>query len=317
MANRCPSAGREKIQPPKVKYVFIALELVEQNRTGIAGRLRRGLARLARPRLAPEEAEALGARYLLLRAPTSGEGPDWAAVAAAAGRFVDRMLLPDGLEPPAGSGIRPVRCPDFAVRVLLATACEIIRRTRMPMYRRVLGLIDPDAAYCHLLAPLLHHYTSVRVVTGKPWIYEAAAARVLAELGAPVLVGETLTADCVLALFPGGAGQFPGGAGQFPGGAGDFRVAAPCPVLVGPGCAPSSEWGPHLVRDLLSDPIPVLADEVAARSPAGIAPHRFAAALCDHAGVAPNAFGNLAAQSLLHNRRPRDLEEIVRMLGAG
>lgn len=250
--------------------MFVALELVEQDTAGqgIFGSI---FNILTRPKPWLEKAEFLGARYGVIHAADGARGPDWEAIEALAGRFAGRMLLPGGLTPPPGSAIARPPCPRFEKKVLLATACELIRRTRMPMYRRILGVIDPEAAHTDLLFPLLRHYTSVRVVTGNLERYEQAAARMMEELGAPVLVGSavSLLEGCVLILAPGAAGP---------------EGALPCPVLAGEGfpALPGQERIESLRAGVTA--------ELAARCPGGIAPHRFAAALHDLCGADPGVY---------------------------
>jgi hypothetical protein len=176
--------------------------------------------------------------------------------------------------------------------VLAETAAEIIRRSRMPMYRRVLGLIDRDGGFTDLPLGLLRHYTSVKVVTAREDLYEAVAEAAMEELGAPVMVGSTLSllTDCVLILAPGPA-------------MGEEEGSYPCPVLAGEGFKPS------LPCDLISDPEPAVSEELRGCCPPGISPHRFAAALFEDSGLVTVEF---AAAKLRLCWRQAKTEEIVK-----
>lgn len=268
--------------------MFIALELPPLKSKGIFGAIHNILKG---PKARLDEAEALNARFLILRAFTKNNAPQWEEIARLAGRFADQVLLPDGIQPPEDSGITGIRCPRFEEQVLLRTACKIIELTRMPMYRRVAGLIDGGGDYTELLFELLHHYTSVRVVTDNMKKYAAAAEKMMERLGAPVLVGDRLSmlGECVLVLAPGSVHC-------------DHGERPPCLTLVGNGSLPPPGW--DVVTGLEAMP-PELAD----CCPAGISLHRFAGALFEYCDLSPSDF---AAVEMLHNYKNVDLMEVVR-----
>lgn len=270
--------------------MFVTLELQQPNRRGL---LKYASALLPRPRPEVAERDAFGVRYALIRAQLRGGEPDWQAVEAAAGRYAGRMLFPDDVSPPPGSGMRAVSCPRFELRVLCDTACELVKRTRMPMYRRVLGLFDPQAEYSELLYPLLHHYTTIRVVTADPRLYDDAADRMLEQLGAPVLLGtdSSAFADCVLVLAPGTP-------------AAPLKLRPPCPVL-------STAPLPLPGGDNFYAPEAVVQPEIAALCPPGTSPRHFAAALHDYCEV---DVGSYTADRLSHSGRLCTLEESAGLL---
>lgn len=271
--------------------VFLALELVESKQKGIFGFLSNILTK---PTATWEEAEACGVRYGLVRAPrTRTAEPNWTAIAQLVGRFADRVLLPDDLVLPPQSPLAPFCCPRFEQKVLLATACEIIKRTRMPMYRRIVGLIDPDGDYTDYLPVLLRHYTTVRVITENLQEYERAAAEMMDQLGAPVLIGTapSILAECVLVVAPGRTFN-------------DAGTTLPCPVLAGEQFDPPFRC--HLISGLQAGGSP----ELAAQTPSGISPHRFAAALYEDSGVLPT--GGFVAGKMLLDYKISDLPEVVR-----
>lgn len=267
--------------------LFVALQLPE----GRTGRVfERAAALFARSQPQLEEREALGVRYRLIRAPSRGNTPDWDAVARLAG--TGALLLPEGIEPPPNCPVTPLSCPRFERRMLLATACEIIKRTRMPMFRRIAGLWDPEGRHGGMLAPLLHYYTAVHVVTDAAERYQRAAADIIERLGAPVTYSPdvSILADCVLILAPGTAPDLK-----------DY--SPPCPVLATDTVSlpAGSESFTRLVATVRPD--------IARHCPPGIAPHRFAAALHDCGGV---DVGRYVAHRMLCNESPSDLPECVR-----
>lgn len=269
--------------------VFVALEFIPQIYKGIFGEI---ISILNRPKARLEDATVWGVRFGVIRAPVKNTQPSWEEIAALAGRFADRILLPDGVTPPEDSGIAALHSPRFEKKVLLSTACEIIRLTRMPMYRRVMGIIDLDAEHTDLLYDLLLHYTSVRVVTGNPERYAKAAEEMMDRLGAPVLVGERLSmlSECVLILAPG-CGGWPSG------------DQLPCPVLASEYFGLPRGW--DVINRLETTPPQELID----CCPQGITPHRLAGAVFETS----NGFsGDYIGRKVLHNGKNADLMEAVR-----
>jgi hypothetical protein len=267
--------------------LFIALELKPQ-RAGIIPRLS---DILTRPKARLAEHAAFGVRYLRLTAPIKKGGVNWREVEELAGRLSGRLLLPEDIKlPEERPRLAALPCPRYERRMLADTAALIIRRTRMPMYWRVLGLIDRDGAHADLLPGLLRFYTSARVVTAREDIYGAAAEQMMEELGAPVLVGGSLSllADCVLILALGPAVGEEG--------------AYPCPVLA------DHAFQPRLPCDLLRDPEPEITRELLASCPPAIPAARFAAALYEDAGA--EACGFPAVRIRLCSRRA-ELHEVV------
>lgn len=271
--------------------MFVALELTEQKNKGIFDPI---FNILTKPKAHLDEAEALGAPFGLIRAAARQGVPDWGRIEALADRFADRMLLPDGVIPPEDSLIAGLRCPRHEKRVLLETACALIQRTRMPMYRRVLGLIDEEGDHADLLYPLLRQYTSVQVVTRNTAGYTAAAEEMMERLGAPVQVGTSLSllSDCVLILAPGAA-------------FGEEAQRLPCPVLCGDVFDPP--WPCRRITALEAATFPEL-DQCC---PQGISPHRLAGALYEYCDVDT---GSYVARKMLYNSRLTDVADVVRAL---
>lgn len=265
--------------------MFVSLEITQPVPQGILGRLR-GI--LSRPKAWVEPRECCGGQYVSLCFNLGKNGPNWENIQRLAEEYAPLVLVPEGLNPPESSGLS-VYTPTsgFRRQVLLHTACEMIALTKMPMYRRVLGLIDVDGDWADQLFPLLRHYTSIKVVTRNLSRYRFAGEQMMEELGAPVLVGEQLSSlsDCVLVLSPVDFSSQE-----------DFRL--PCPVLTGGTC--SLRYRPLLMEK------PEVGLPRFAEAPPGIPEHLFAAALyelCDVEGI------NLAAKHLLLGHKRSHLAE--------
>lgn len=276
--------------------MFVALEIIQKEPGGVFGRLR---GMLVKPKLWLETGECAGAHYALLRVEASGRRDriDWRAVERICGSYRNKLLLPEGLEPPIETGLVRPELRRFNDRVFQHTACEVIAQTRMPMYKRVLGFIDREAKYSHMLNELLRHYTSVRVVTDNLDRYHTEAERLLEELGAPVVVGTGLDslAGCVLILSPGAFYTSQAAAFSCPVVAGDVFVA-------GGRC------------DLVTALRTVPGEPVRSACPAGIDPHDFAGALYEFCSADISTF---LAERLLYNYRAAALPELVAAVARG
>lgn len=264
--------------------MFVALETVNAEESGIFGNI---LNILTKPKARLETREAFGAVYGVIIAAKPLRTADWRRITELAGRYADRMLLPDGLEAPP-----PISEPAFSRferTVMLKTAVEIIKRTRMPMYRRVVGLVDETGEYADLLFPLLHHYTAAKVLTKKTSLYLGQAEKMMDELGAPVILcdGYQSLSDCVLTIAPDGIS-----AAQ--------KLA--CPVLAKK--PPQSTQYGDFITDLQVVPAP----EAAALCPNGIEPHKFFAALYECCGVEEVA---VPAARMMWRYAKSDLTQVV------
>lgn len=263
--------------------MFVALTAAE------SGRIFGGVLNiLTKPKARIEAREALGAVYGVIVAALPLRAPDWRRVAALADRYADRMLLPAGLEAPPP--IAHAAFPRYERHVLLQTAVEIVKRTRMPMYRRVAGLVDATGEYSDFLYPLLSHYTSVKVITKRPALYEAQSERMMRELGASVMLRDDYSSldDCVLIIAPDGV---------------DTRERLKCPVLSG---KPPAENQPS---DFITDLRVAAPHEVLRLCPEGIEPHLFFAALYEYCGVEHAGF---VATRMMFRYREDDLSGVVR-----
>jgi hypothetical protein len=266
--------------------VFVALELIDRENGGLLRRIRN---QLIRPKMWLEAGECLGGRYAVLRVETSGGKIDWEAVERICGSYAGKLLLPEGLELPKDGRLGRLPLRRFHEQVLVRTACDLVDRTRMPMYRRVLGLVDPQGKHAALLTELLKHFTSVKVLTGEAAIYREASYQAMEELGAPVLLAEDFGSfrDCVLVAAP--SAVYTG-----------MEATLPCPVLCGDAFVAAGRF--ERIDSLQA----AVREPVRACCPQAIRPHDFAAALYEYCGVDASDF---RLESLRYNYRQTNLAE--------
>ncbi|MCL2033919.1 MAG: hypothetical protein FWG94_04220 [Oscillospiraceae bacterium] len=238
--------------------MFVVLEVATENRGGFMGRIFKSAPHA-------ETRAAFGARYGAIVSRPPLKQSDWERILALAGRYADRLLLPANITPP--QAITKPRFLQYDNTVILKTAVEIIKLSRMPMYRRTVGLVDLKGGYSGFLYPLLHHYTSVKVLTGNSALYENESAKMMYELGAPVSLAEDYTAfsDCVLILAPDGI---------------ETSESLKCPVLSRK--PPSRQQFSDFITDLKVVPPAGFASQ---DFPEGIDKHDFLAALYEYCGV--------------------------------
>jgi len=186
--------------------VFSVLELIEPHRGEcLSAKMRRILKR---PKVDPVPFEIKGAGFTIIRAELLSDGqPDWEEIAWVAKEYSRWIILPQNLSPDfaVGSGIKVFSTAQFDKEVLLKTVCRMLHFSQIPMYRRVVALLDDSGEHADMLFSLLHYCTSVKVVTRDLGLYEQSANKMMEKLGAPVFVSDVMSGlyDCVLALSPG------------------------------------------------------------------------------------------------------------------
>lgn len=267
--------------------MFATLELCPKHPRGLLEHLRFWLSP---PQVEVKPCTAFDTPYRRICVPVVDGDLDWGKISAIA----EPILLPDNLLLPPDSGIQALPCPKYEQQLLLETVCAIVARSRIPIYRRVLGLIDPDGGFADMLPQLLRHYAMIRVLTRASLRYAQIAENMMAEMGAPVIYGEDadVLAGCVLILAPGQA----------------LGRGYPVPVLAGsqfcppPGCIP------------ITGLCPEVRPEICRQTPPGISPHRFAAALYDYGEVA--AAAPQFAASMRCGYRRVTLEDMASTLAA-
>lgn len=285
-----------------MKFLFYTLEIVKPASIGIAGLFFHILHKLQKkqvPDPTVETREFSGIRYGHIRAlEISPQQPDWHGIRDLLDNKDAPILTPDNVNIPPHTQLTQLTLTKCELHMLAATACEIVKRTRMPMYRRSIGVIDSSGDFIPYLPQLLNHYTSIQVFTKNTSAYKQTSAQMMKQFGAPVAVLDSILdfSDCVLILAIGSEIESP--TGKLP--------TLSCPLLA------TNSFKPSFSCDLFSGlELPQNLD-IAEAAPSGIAPHRFAAALYECADI-PSPLG-FAAGNMLHNGSPSSLPEAVRQV---
>ncbi|WRS27123.1 hypothetical protein U6B65_12415 [Oscillospiraceae bacterium MB08-C2-2] len=267
------------------------LEINDRQEPGLLHRL---AGKLTKAKLQLERETLFGKSYGRLRVSSLEKEADWWRVYQYLGRYGRRLLLPEGVEVPGGVPLLGFHSGLFDTEVLFHTACAIISRSRMQMYRRLVGLIDPDGRYVSQLAGLLKYFTAVKVHTDRPDLYRPACREMMETFGAPVMICESLAGleGCVMVLCPQ-----------------PFETEQPL-RLSGP------VLGDENIRlpckfDLISHLEVELPQDIKEKLPPGVSPHEFAGALYELLDIRNQP---LVAKNMRYNHKVSSLGEVVGLL---
>lgn len=176
--------------------MFAVLQPAAGRPAGIRGRLfsRR------RPAVEIRAGRAGGIPFVLLMARCKKGRMDWGKIYRAAGREAGRLVLPAGLTPPPGCGVIGYDSSLYR-RILLANAFFRCMASCSPRELSV-ALVDWEGRYGSLALELLARAGTVRVVTGRPEVYEVYEEEARRLLGAGLIVtGEAGCLDSVAAVL--------------------------------------------------------------------------------------------------------------------
>lgn len=242
--------------------MFAVLRVEKEQASSIFGKL---LHRMKQHRIRAETVETPLGSFLLLTA--ASERIDWDKAAALCGRAGKNLVLPRELALPENAPVRRFVPVSFSLLLLKNTSVELIRRCKLPLYRKIVTLVDPQALYLDFVPELLCYCITVRVVTARPERYAALSEQLMEELGASIVVTDEPDSlgGSVLVICPD-SGDVGG-------------LSAAVPVLTaGDADAPSQS------RFVVGDPQLRPRGELAACLPHGISPLDFAGALYQFGG---------------------------------
>lgn len=227
-------------------------------------KFRRFADRLKKPQLYHEQREVMGGQYVYLNWKGASD-PDWEAIERLCRVHGGRLIVSESITVPPGINIVCNSFPLFESAMLTATACEIAKKSYIPLYKKVLGIIDDDAYMIAGMGNLLKYYSCIKVVSKSQQLYQKAAEKMYKDLGAPVITGckEEFLDDCMLVITRDKAkpGVNPPKAPVMC--AGGYYGGSPCLSML--------QIKTH--------------DEILSACPSGVSPNKFAAALYEYSGV--------------------------------
>ena len=183
--------------------MFIALTLEKP----AEGLLARGLERLRRGPLGVERRNFRGSGYSLIIDRTAGS-PHWERLERLAGRSAARLVAPEGVEPPPGSGLRLYQPWEFWARLTAAAGVQTLEGMGEEGRRAQVGLVDEEGRFPWCAGELARRCALVRVLTRRPDRYEEPARRLMEEWGATLVPASSPgeLRDCAFAVSPAPTG---------------------------------------------------------------------------------------------------------------
>ena len=157
---------------------------------------------LRRPRPSVRRLRRDAASYWLITAPSTGRGVDWELVGDCAGRQRRRLVVDPSIELPEDAGIARFEPNEFPFLLAFNAAKSALQHSRVELWKRTVGVVDPEGRCQNQVMELLSYATCVKVCTQRPERYEAFCRQMLALYGAPVLVcrDEEPLNDCLLVV---------------------------------------------------------------------------------------------------------------------
>ena len=158
---------------------------------------------LLRPKIRTVQAP-FGSFYVIEAVP-SRRGVVWRRVARAAGSEAGRLLLPTGVRPPSGCGIKGYSDEDFRRRLLVNFVLEVLREGSKRRKLEV-TLVDIAGACAGVAVELTERSAALRVLTLRPRQYDACCAHCIRKYGVAPMVGENpdVMASSTLIVAPYG-----------------------------------------------------------------------------------------------------------------
>lgn len=166
--------------------MFAVIQIEKGQGEGIFARL---LHRMKKRAILVQPVQTALGSYMLVT--LRSERVNWDKVAAALGRAARFAVMPRTLELPEGCPVRRFEPESFLSHLLLNTCIDTIRQTKLPLYRKIVTLVDSNGRYADYVPELLCHCITVVVVTAAQERYSAVSERMMEELGAGIVVTDS------------------------------------------------------------------------------------------------------------------------------
>lgn len=163
--------------------MFAVLQIEKGQEEGIFARF---LHKMKKRTILTRTVQTKLGEYLLVT--TYSEQINWDKVAQITGRAGRNLVLPRRIQLPQGCPVRRFEPDAFRLQVLLNTCVDVIRHTKLPLYRKIVTLVDQDGAYTQFVPDLLCYCMTVKVVTAAQERYGTLSEKMMEELGASIVV---------------------------------------------------------------------------------------------------------------------------------
>ena len=156
---------------------MLAVLCVTKPRKGLFGLRRRAAVRA-------EIIDSGSGEFLKITAEQGRKGLDWDRVRMAAGRESGRLLLPRGLLPPPGCGIKPFCGVELQRKLMSHAAAALLKNVAVSPRLVRISVYDPQAAMPDLPLLLVPFAADIRVCTNRPERYAPQKHAAMREYGA-------------------------------------------------------------------------------------------------------------------------------------
>ncbi len=271
--------------------MFAAAAVVKDERRGMLAEL---WDRLKGRQTKVTKHKAGSCSFWLIQSAQTRRGIDWDEISRLAGRDRTRLVLDPSVPIPEDVFIKRFVPGEFALRLLANTANQAVDDSRIELYQRTVGLLDPEGRCQKLVLELVKHFTAVKVYTQAPGRYQVFCRQMLEYYGVAVMVYDAPQSldDCILVLSPGGCSI-------------GCRLPSDCPVVTA-----------EEPEDCGGIPVSHLAcaggQAILGQLPPGMSPTYFLAALYELGRQ--RQLGSLAAESCRIGGRAAPTEEIPRLI---
>lgn len=135
---------------------------------------------------------AQGTKLCMIKTKPMTKQKHWEAVYNLAQNYKNALLLPRDLEIPPDIPLKRYEPKKFISHVMTGTMIDVLEKTKIPLYKRTIGMIDMDARYQTTAHELIKYASTVRILTRNTEKYQLFAQQMLELYGAVVILCEHL-----------------------------------------------------------------------------------------------------------------------------
>lgn len=271
--------------------MFVAVSFEDRAESGF---FRRMGDRLYNRDITARRASFGGSAYWHVVQNLYGDKPDWELLARVCGPQGQKLLLPKGMSPPKGLGLRLCPLEVYSARMTVRLTCQLLEELGAAARTAAVGVLDMEGGCSGCCEILAERCGTVKAYTGRPEKYAARAEKLMEERGAALVVCDSPEelSDCLICAAPSPAGV----------------VRLRCPVV-------TVEKSLVQGRPTINRPELQLPEAYAAAVPQGIAPEDFFGALELYGSRRPDMA--LSAAAVRIDGRRVEAGEIMLELSAG